>query len=153
MEYLIVIAVAITLAVFDDRVRGRKKVPPPTVPQDIPRPKKRTAQTGSFEIPPLRGAPRDVQITVDAEVLRAQELRARWEEQQREALRAKRAREREERLAAEQMAAAAAVPHTGGHAHAHAALLPQLTPDTMKQAIVLAEVLGKPRALRRFPRR
>ena len=153
MEYLIVIAVAIALAVFDDRVRGRKKVPPPTVPQDIPRPKKRTAQTGSFEIPPLRGAPRDVQITVDAEVLRAQELRARWEEQQREAQRAKRAREREERLAAEQMAAAAAVPHTGGHAHAHAALLPQLTPDTMKQAIVLAEVLGKPRALRRFSRR
>lgn len=153
MEYLIVIAVAIALAVFDDRVRGRKKVPPPTVPQDIPRSKKRTAQTGSFEIPPLRGAPRDIQVTVDAEVLRAQELRARWEEQQREALRVKRAREREAHLAAEQMAASPAVTHTSGHAHAHAALLPQLTPDAMKQAIVLAEVLGKPRALRRFSRR
>ena len=153
MEYLIVIAVAIALAVFDDRVRGRKKVPPPTVPQDIPRSKKRTAQTGSFEIPPLRGAPRDIQVTVDAEVLRAQELRARWEEQQREALRVKRAREREAHLAAEQMAASPAVTHTSGHAHAHAALLPQLTPDAMKQAIVLAEVLDKPRALRRFSRR
>ena len=153
MEYLIVIAVAIALAVFDDRVRGRKKVPPPTVPQDIPRSKKRTAQTGSFEIPPLRGAPRDIQVTVDAEVLRAQELRARWEEQQREALRVKRARERDARLAAEQMAASAAVTHTSGHAHAHAALLPQLTPDAMKKAIVLAEGLDKPRALRRFSRR
>ena len=153
MEYLIVIAVAVAIAVFDDRVRGRKKVPPPTVPQDIPRSKKRTAQTGSFEIPPLRGAPRDIQVTVDAEVLRAQELRARWEEQQREALRVKRAREREAHLAAEQMAASPAVTHTSGHAHAHAALLPQLTPDAMKQAIVLAEVLGKPRALRRFSRR
>ena len=152
MEYLIVIAVGIALAVFDDRVRGRKKVPPPTVPQDIPRPRKRTPQTGSFEIPPMRGIPADIQITVDPEVLRAQELRARWEEQQREAQRAKRAREREERFAAEQ-AAAAAVPHTSGRAYAHAALLPQLTPDTMQQAIVLAEVLGKPRALRRFPRR
>ena len=152
MEYLIVIAVGIALAVFDDRVRGRKKVPPPTVPQDIPRPKKRTRQTGSFEIPPMRGIPADIQVTVDEEVLRAQELRARWEEQQREAQRAKRAREREERLAAEQLAASAAVTHTSGHAHAHAALLPQLIPDTMQQAIVLAEVLGKPRALRRFPR-
>ena len=149
MEYLIVIAVAIALAVFDDRVRGRKKVPP-TVPQDIPRPKKRTPQTGSFEIPPLRGAPRDIQVTVDAEVLRARELRERWEEQQREAQRVRRARERKERLSAEQMAAAA-VPCTV--MRTPASLLPELTPNTMQQAIVLAEVLGKPRALRRFPRR
>ena len=34
MEYLIVIAVAVAIAVFDDRVRGKKKVPPPTVPQE-----------------------------------------------------------------------------------------------------------------------
>ena len=151
MEYLIVIAVGIALAVFDDRVRGRKKVPPPTVPQDIPRPKKRTPQTGSFEIPPMRGIPADIQVTVDPEVLRAQELRARWEEQQREAQRAKRAREREERLGAEQLAATAVVPRTV--TRMSAGLLPRLTPDTMQQAIVLAEVLGKPRVLRRFPRR
>ncbi len=150
MEYLVVIAIAIAIAIFDDRVRGRKKVPPPTVPQDIPRPKKRAAQQGSFEIPPLRGAPEGLQIAIDAEVLRAQELRARWEEQRREAQRAKRIRARAERLAAEQADAAAiqcAVPRTA------ATLLPQLTPHTMQQAIVLAEVLGKPRALRGFPRR
>ena len=152
MEYLIVIAVGIALAVFDDRVRGRKKVPPPRVPQDIPRPKRHTAEKGRFEIPPMRGVPAEIQVTVDEEVLRAQELRVRWEEQQREAQRVRRAREREARLAAERTAAAAAL-HTGGYVHAHAALLPQLTPATMQQAIVLAEVLGKPRALRRFPRR
>lgn len=153
MEYLIVIAIGIALAVFDDRVRGRKKVPPPTVPQDIPRPKRHTAEKGRFEIPPMRGIPPEIQVTVDEEVLRAQELRARWEEQQREAQRVRRAHEREARLAAERTAAAAAASHTGGYVHAHAALLPQLTPATMQQAIVLAEVLGKPRALRRFPRR
>ena len=151
MEALIVIGIIIAIAVFDDRVRGRKKVPPPTVPQDIPRPKKRTAQQEPFEIPPMRGIPGDVQVFVDAEVLRAQELRERWEEQRREELRVKRSRERAERMAAEQAAAAVAVPQT---AQCNAApLLPQLTPDTMQQAVVLAEVLGRPRALRKFPQR
>lgn len=152
MEYLIVIAVAVALAIFDDRVRGKKKVPPPTVPQDIPRSQKRAEKGRVFDIPPIRGIPADVQVTVDAEVLREQELRIKWEEARKEAQRAKRAREREERLAAEEEQAAAPVlPHVA--VWTSATLLPQLTPDTMKQAIVLAEVLGKPRALRRFPRR
>ena len=155
MEYLIVIAVAVAIAVFDDRVRGKKKVPPPTVPQDIPRPKKRTAQNATFEIPPMRGGPSDVQVTVDAEVLREQELRAKWEEARKEAQRAKRARAHEERVvlppvAEVQTAAAIASQLTGRRT---GGALPQLTPDAMKQAIVLAEVLGKPRALRKFPRR
>ena len=152
MEYLIVIAVAVAIAVFDDRVRGKKKVPPPTVPQDIPRPRKRVERNEKFEIPPLRGVPSDMQVTIDAEVLRAQELRSKWEEARREAQRAKRARERAERIAAEEaQAVAAVVPQTVGRTPS--VLLPQLTADTMAQAIVLAEVLGKPRALRRFPQR
>lgn len=152
MEYLIVIAVAVAIAVFDDRVRGKKKVPPPTVPQDIPRPRKRVEQNTTFEIPPMRGVPSDVQVTVDSEVLRAQELRSKWEETRREAQRAKRARERVKRLAAEEaQASPAVVPQTA--VRRPSVLLPQLTTDTMAQAIVLAEVLGKPRALRRFPQR
>ena len=150
MEYLIVIAVAVALAIFDDRVRGKKKVPPPTVPQDIPRPQKRAEKGRVFDIPPIRGIPADVQVTVDAEVLREQELRIKWEEAQR----AKRAREREERaarLAAEEAQAAAVLPRAT--VRETVMMFPQLTPDTMKQAVVLAEVLGKPRALRRFPRR
>ena len=150
MEYLIVIAVAVAIAVFDDRVRGKKKVPPPTVPQDIPRPRKRAEQNATFEIPTMRGLPSDVQGSTDAEVLREQELRSKWEEARREAQRVKRARERTERLAAEEAQAAAVVPQTAVRKQV---LLPQLTVDTMKQAIVLAEVLGRPRALRRFPQR
>ena len=154
MEYLIVIAVAVALAIFDDRVRGKKKVPPPTVPQDIPRPQKRAEKGRVFDIPPIRGIPADVQVTVDAEVLREQELRIKWEEARKEAQRAKRAHEREERaarLAAEEAQAAVALPRAA--VRGTAMMFPQLTPDTMKQAVVLAEVLGKPRALRRFPRR
>ena len=150
MEYLIVIAVAVAFAIFDDRVRGKKKVPPPTVPQDIPRPQKRAEKGRVFDTPQIRGIPADVQVTVDAEVLREQELRIKWEEAQR----AKRAREREERaarLAAEEAQAAAVLPRAT--VRETAMMFPQLTPDTMKRAVVLAEVLGKPRALRRFPRR
>mgnify|MGYP000844439371 FL=1 len=154
MEYLIVIAVAVAFAIFDDRVRGKKKVPPPTVPQDIPRPQKRAEKERVFDIPPIRGIPADVQVTVDAEVLREQELRIKWEEARKEAQRAKRAREWEERaarLAAEEAQAAAVLPRAA--VRETAMMFPQLTPDTMKRAVVLAEVLGKPRALRRFPRR
>ena len=150
MTYLVTIAVAVAIAVLDDRVRGKKKVPPPTLPQDIPRPKRRTERNATFEIPPMRGIPADVKITVDAEVLRAQELRAKWEEAQREAQREKRARARAERLAAEQEQRIEMPYMTVPHA---AVFLPQLTPDAMQQAIVLSEVLGKPRALRKFPRR
>ena len=155
MEYLVIIGVAIVISLLDDRLRGKKKVPPPTVPQETPRPKKRKAQGGTFEIPPMRGTPSDVQVAVDAEVLREQELRAKWEEARKEEQRLQRVREREERaarLAAEEaQAAAALMPQTAKRMSS--VLLPQLTADTMKQAVVLSEVLGKPRALRRFPRR
>ncbi|WP_315444207.1 hypothetical protein [uncultured Selenomonas sp.] len=153
MTYLILIVIAVAVALLDDRVRGKKKVPPPTVPQDIPRPKKRAEQNATFDIPPMRGVPVDVQISVEEEVLHAQELRTKWEDARKEAQRAKRAREREERaarLAAEE-AALSAAPRAAGRRTA--AVLPQLTPDAMKQAVVFAEILGKPRALRRFPQR
>ena len=147
MTYLILIVIAVAVALLDDRVRGKKKVPPPTVPQDIPRPKKRAEQNATFDIPPMRGAEEDG--------LHAQELRTKWEDARKEAKRAKRAREREERaarLAAEEVEAAlSAAPRAAGRRTA--AVLPQLTPDAMKQAVVFAEILGKPRALRRFPQR
>jgi len=155
MTYLILIVIAVAVALLDDRVRGKKKVPPPTVPQDIPRPKKRAEQNATFDIPPMRGVPVDVQIAAEEDVLHAQELRTKWEDARKEAQHAKRAREREERaarLAAEEAEAAlSAAPRAAGRRTA--AVLPQLTPDAMKQAVVFAEILGKPRALRRFPQR
>lgn len=150
MEYLVIVAIVVIISLLDDRLRGKKKVPPPTVPQEIPRPKKRREKSATFEIPPMRGIPGDVQVSADMEVLHEQELRAQREEARRETERQRRLLQRrhEERPVQEEPPAMMpAAPRTA------AALLPQLTPDTMKQAIVLSEVLGRPRALRRFPRR
>ena len=150
MEYLVIVAIVVIISLLDDRLRGKKKVPPPTVPQEIPRPKKRREKSATFEIPPMRGIPGDVQVSADMEVLHEQELRAQWEEARRETERQRRLLQRrhEERPVREEPPAMMpAAPRTA------AALLPQLTPDMMKQAIVLSEVLGRPRALRRFPRR
>ena len=149
MEYLILIILAVGISILDDRFRGKKKVPPPTTPQEIPRPRKRAEQNATFDIPPMRGVPKQTELSLDAEVLRAQELRAKWEEARHAAQREKQVREREERLAAAQ----AATNQLRSDPPAPPALLPQLTADTMKQAIVLSEILGKPRALQKFQRR
>ena len=149
MEYLILIILAVGISILDDRFRGKKKVPPPTIPQEIPRPRKRAEQNATFDIPPMRGVPKQTELSLDAEVLRAQELRAKWEEARHAAQREKQVREREERLAAAQ----AATNQLRSDPPAPPALLPQLIADTMKQAIVLSEILGKPRALQKFQRR
>ena len=135
---------------WDDRLRGKQKGPPPSVPEENPGTKKRRGRSATVEDPPMRGMPGDVQVSAGMEVLHEQELRAQWEEARRETERQRRLLQRrhEERpVQEEQPAMMPAAPRTA------AALLPQLTPDTMKQAIVLSEVLGRPRALRRFPRR
>ena len=79
MEFLVVVGILIAISVLDDRVRGKKKVPPPTVPQEIPRHKRGATKGGAFEIPPMRGIPSRIEIgTVDpAEAERA--LRQKWE--------------------------------------------------------------------------
>ena len=147
MEYLVIIAVAVAVALLDDRLGGRKKVPPPTVPQDIPRQKKKTAARGTFEIPPMRGIPPTAQPAAAAP--QGQEiLRAAQEERCRQEARALRLRQEEvQRTAAEREAAAVTSRSTA------AGLIPLLTPDAMQQAVVLSEILGRPRALRRFPQR
>ena len=150
MEFLIVVGILIAISVLDDRVRGKKKVPPPTVPQEIPRHKRGATKGGAFEIPPIRGIPSRIEIgTVDpAEAERA--LRQKWEAERRAAEKAEaalrqagRQRAAQERRA--EVLSAAASPAIKG--------LPQWTPQTMQQAVVMAEILGKPRALRRFPQR
>ena len=150
MEFLIVVGILIAISVLDDRVRGKKKVPPPTVPQEIPRHKRGATKGGAFEIPPMRGIPSRIEIgTVDpAEAERA--LRQKWEAERRAAEKAEaalrqagRQRAAQERRA--EVLSAAASPAIKG--------LPQWTPQTMQQAVVMAEILGKPRALRRFPQR
>lgn len=144
MEFLVVVGILIVISVLDDRVRGKKKVPPPTVPQEIPR-QRRGAQKGdAFEIPPMRGIPSRIEIgTVDpTEAERA--LRETWETERRAAEKAAAAHRHAEKQRAEILPAAESPVMQG---------LPRWTPQTMQQAVVMAEILGKPRALRRFPQR
>ena len=151
MEFLVVVGILIAISVLDDRVRGKKKVPPPTVPQEIPRQRRGAQKGGAFEIPPMRGIPGRIEIgTVDpTEAERA--LREKWEAERRATEKAAAAHRHAEKQRAaqerraEMLSAAAASPAMQG--------LPQWTPQTMQQAVVMAEILGKPRALRRFPQR
>ena len=151
MEFLVVVGILIAISVLDDRVRGKKKVPPPTVPQEIPRQRRGAQKGGAFEIPPMRGIPGRIEIgTVDpTEAERA--LREKWETERRGAEKAAAAHRHAEKQhaaqerRAEMLSATAASPAMQG--------LPQWTPQTMQQAVVMAEILGKPRALRRFPQR
>ena len=143
MEFLVVVGILIAISVLDDRVRGKKKVPPPTVPQEIPR-QRRGAQKGdAFEIPPMRGIPGRIEIgTVDpTEAERA--LRETWEKAAAAHRHAGTQHAAQERRAEIQSAAASPVMQG----------VPQWTAQTMQQAVVMAEILGKPRALRRFPQR
>ena len=150
MEYLLLIVIAVIASLLDDKIRGKKKVPPPTLPHEIPKPTtkvERREEEARFEIPPMRNVPQEVQPAIDTGVLRAQEeMRAAWEEARREEERQRRRhREEEQRRAAAEKAAAAVfarrrVPHR---------ILPQITPAAMQQAVVMAEVLGKPLSLRR----
>ena len=150
MEYLLLIVIAVIASLLDDKIRGKKKVPPPTLPHEIPKPTtkvERREEGARFEIPPMRNVPQEVQPAIDTGVLRSQEeMRAAWEEARREEERQRRRRrEEEQRRAAAEKAAAAVfarrrVPHR---------ILPQITPAAMQQAVVMAEVLGKPLSLRR----
>ena len=150
MEDLLLIVIAVIASLLDDKIRGKKKVPPPTLPHEIPKPTtkvERREEGARFEIPPMRNVPQEVQPAIDTGVLRAQEeMRAAWEEARREEERQRRRhREEEQRRAAAEKAAAAVfarrrVPHR---------ILPQITPAAMQQAVVMAEVLGKPLSLRR----
>ena len=149
MEYLLLIVIAVIASLLDDKIRGKKKVPPPTLPHEIPKPTtkvERREEGARFEIPPMRNVPQEVQPAIDTGVLRAQEeMRAAWEEARREERQRRRRREEEQRRAAAEKAAAAVfarrrVPHR---------ILPQITPAAMQQAVVMAEVLGKPLSLRR----
>ena len=144
MEFLVVVGILIAISVLDDRVRGKKKVPPPTVPQEIPRQRRGAQKGGAFEIPPMRGIPSRIEIgTVDpTEAERA--LREKWETERRAAEKAAAAHRHAEKQRAEILPAAESPVMQG---------LPQWTAQTMQQAVVMAEILGKPRALRRFPQR
>ena len=143
MSYIVIIIAAIVIALLDDRLRGKKKVPPTTIPGELPRTGKQEDTTGGrFEIPPMRGIP-SAQETHAATIERDfyEEERRRLEREERELWLHE--QERAHRVRVEQ-----SLPHINTTGTA----LPSFTPNSMVQAVILAEILGKPRAMRRFPR-
>lgn len=139
-SYVVIIIAAIVIALLDDRLRGKKKVPPPTIPDELPR-TGRQADTvgGQFEIPPMRGIPGTQEASSSAEAARD------FYEEERRPERAQRKREKQQEFWLPQVRTHPRTTMTG-------TVLPTFTPNSMVQAVILSEVLGKPRAMRRFPR-
>ena len=143
MSYIVIIIAAIVIALLDDRLRGKKKVPPTTIPGELPRTRKREDTAGSrFEIPPMRGIPSPQEApSADIERDFYEEERRRLEREERELW-----------LHEQERAHRARVQQSLPHINTTDTALPGFTPNSMVQAVILAEILGKPRAMRRFPR-
>ena len=143
MSYIVIIIAAIVIALLDDRLRGKKKVPPTTIPGELTRTgKQEDTAGGRFEIPPMRGIP-------SAQEAHAAPVERDFYEEERRRL------EREERelwLHEQERAHRARVQQSLPHINTTGTALPSFTPNSMVQAVILAEILGKPRAMRRFPR-
>ena len=119
---------------FSSRCANRRGPAPMPMPQ--PQPEEQPKDLG-FKIPPLRGAPKDAQEEAreteneEDAVRLAMEFDARQRKQQRQAAEVK---EQAERSAAE------------AEARAHQLAL---SPDALRNAVILSEILAPPKALRR----
>ena len=141
MDSFWVIVLFILFAIFSDRKDKKKPVPKRRVPDfprrplpDIPQPKR---ERRKIEIPELRGAPPLPDIQTTAEVETQEAIRAQQERYQ-EMLRRKKKQQREqaesraEKQRAEQMPAPQST----------------VTLNNLQQAVIWAEILGKPKARR-----
>ncbi|MBQ1920552.1 MAG: hypothetical protein II176_07555 [Selenomonas sp.] len=142
MDSFWVIVLFILFAVLSDRTGKKKPVPKRRVPDlgrrplpDISGPESEPEQI-KLEIPELRGAPPLPEINTSVHVQAEDEIAAQQARYQ-EMLRQK--RKREQQAARETEAKAAAQRHVES--------TPSL--NDMQQAVVWAEILGKPRALQR----
>ena len=147
MSLIWMILLFLLIAVLSDQLDGKKKRPrggvrlprvklPPSVPQPWGAKERGDGAVPiPFEIPELRGAPTSV-YREQGEALEETFQAQREMERQRE---------RQAALAqrrAEQAAEGAAAPMRSR------GLLPVITPENAQQAVVLAELLGKPKAMR-----
>ena len=141
MDSFWVIILFILFAIFSDRKDKKKPVPKRRIPDfpqrplpDIPQPKR---ERRKIEIPELRGAPSLPDIQTTAEVENRDAIRAQQERYQ-EMLRRKKKQQREqaesraEKQRAEQMPAPQSM----------------VTLNNLQQAVIWAEILGKPKARR-----
>jgi hypothetical protein len=141
MDSFWVIVLFILFAIFSDRKDKKKPVPKRRVPDfpqrplpDIPQPNR---ERRKIEIPELRGAPSlpDIQTTAEVET-----QDAIWAQQERyqEMLRKKKKQQREqtENRAEKQLAEQTPAPQN------------TVTLNNLQQAVIGAEILGKPKARR-----
>lgn len=148
-SYVVIIIAAIVIALLDDRLRGKKKVPPPTIPDELPR-TGRQADTvgGQFEIPPMRGIPGTQEASSSAEA-----ARDFYEEEPRPERAQRKGEKQQEFWLPQARTHQAPAQQTHPRTTMTGTVLPTtFTPNSMVQAVILSEVLGKPRAMRRFPR-
>lgn len=137
MDSFWVIVLFILFAIFSDKKGGKKPVPKrrtPDLPQR-PLPDIAPPRREKIEIPELRGAPPLPNVMTTPQV---QERDAILAEQQRyqEMMRRKK---RQERTAVPQEKQSVAVQNGQ----------PAIGPDTLQQAVIWSEILGKPRAYRK----
>lgn len=145
MEFWVVLLFAI-IAIVSDRMDSKKKPPPKKIP--LPRQPRRTP----IEIPELKNEPRRTDKiiyqeheTVNVEEqLRKQAEEARLREQE---LERKRREEKTRQLEIENYERAAKL--KPALTAVKRQILPPLNPVTMRDAIVLSEIIGKPKAYRR----
>ena len=153
MEYVGLIIVAIIFSLLDDRLSGKKKVPKPQknkpLPSQAKMPKRRDIKSEpTIKIPPLVGSPQselEVLVTLgnNQEILRQQEeLQAKWKELK------KQKRELEVRTAVVNQSATIT-----RKAVNHKRIRLNMLANNLQEAIILSEIVGKPRALKSFSRR
>ena len=139
MDSFWVIVLFILFAIFSDKKGGKKPVPKRRTP-DLPRrplPDIMQPRRERIEIPELRGAPQPQVVTVP-QVQERDEILA---EQQRyqEMLRRKKRQQRQEQAASQSEKAAAALQNRPS----------AIGLNTLQQAVIWSEILGKPRAYRK----
>ncbi|SDG34541.1 hypothetical protein SAMN05216584_10496 [Selenomonas sp. WCT3] len=146
MESILMIIVFVLFAVLSDKSGSKKKAP-------VPRPENSAAKTSGnlgFKIPELRNAPDSSKR--DAEWIRLQEQAYRKEQEakRREAEYKKQRLQQEADIrAAEEAAYEVQAKLVSVSKRKPKLQIPVLTPETAQQAVVFAEILGRPKAYRR----
>lgn len=149
MESVLMIVIFVLFAVLTDKKGEKKKTPLPLPRQSMP-PQKKGEGLG-FQIPELRNAPGTVYRepgTILSQQMQdyQQELAARKHEEE---YKQQRLLEEQQIRAAEQAAYEEQAKLSEMPAPRPGWNIPVLTPESARQAVVLAEILGNPKAYRR----
>lgn len=161
MDVFLIIVLFALFSVVTDRMDKKKRPPQTTklpqepLPKQMPAPWPRRPvpvnqeEPLPFKIPELRNAPMTADEAARKEKIRQQEeeYQKRLEEQQHRERR--RAQEQRIRAAEQKVCEIQAKIPRGREPRLLNGMIRQLTPESAQQAVVLAEILGRPKAYRR----